>query len=121
MPVEWTPCRNGAQIPFQGTSQPSSVIYMCSHGGKDPLTKFTPVSSKESLFTRLAWFADCVLGEAQESPDRNIVAMTLKKQMYCDNLMANSFPQFSLQMFVSALDNRSEMFKQALCRAHSVG
>lgn len=34
------------------------------------------------------------------------MAMILKKQMYCDNLMANSVSQFSLQMFVSALESR---------------
>lgn len=73
---------------------------------KQPLTQTPSISSRESLLTPFAWFSDCILGEAHKPPNRNIVAMTFEKQMYYDNLLANFFPQFSLQMFKSALEDQ---------------
>lgn len=94
-------------------------------GRKCSLTESPPVSSKRGvggcLLTRLAWFVDCILGDAHEPSNENTVAVTFQKRMHCDNLIANSFPQFSLQMFVSASENRLEIFGQVLCPACRVG
>lgn len=65
-PVERTSCRTTLKCTCRGLGGPSSVIYGWQSWTLKglQLTKFSPVSGRGVLLTRLAWFADCILGEA---------------------------------------------------------